>query len=119
MPAQKLTPARLTQIIVMLLILIAAFTWRTLDNNQGNIIRCVLKTCNVSLNNQEFEIHFDEHDSYIVGDSDNFRVSINNSMINPDLKTKNWVFKKHFESSHILITNKKNGDYVKIIRNEK
>ncbi|MDP2571676.1 hypothetical protein Q8W40_05755 [Vibrio penaeicida] len=119
MPAQKLTPARIAQIVVMLLILIAAFTWRTLDQDQGNIVKCMIKTCHFSLNNQAFEIHFTEHNNYIVGDSEQFRVSINNTIINPDINTKNWSFNEHDKYDHILITNKQNGDYVKVIHKEK
>ncbi|BCL69708.1 conserved hypothetical protein [Vibrio nigripulchritudo MADA3029] len=119
MPAQKLTPARLTQIVVMLLILIAAFTWRTLDQDQGNIINCVVKTCQFSLNKQPFEIRVTEHDIYIVGDSDKFRVSVNNNIVSADKNNSNWLISKQQKYDHILITNKESGDYVKVIHKEK
>lgn len=40
MAAQKLTKGRLVQIIVMMLLLITAFTYRTITHNEANVMTC-------------------------------------------------------------------------------
>ncbi|KXF80590.1 hypothetical protein [Enterovibrio coralii] len=52
MAAEKLTTARLVQILVVLAVLITAFTWRTLDYSpESKELSCVLKdqSCSVSI----------------------------------------------------------------------
>ncbi|SON48625.1 hypothetical protein [Vibrio tapetis] len=45
MAAEKLTRARLAQIIVMLLILVAAFTWRTFQHKVYTLSKCSVNKC--------------------------------------------------------------------------
>ena len=42
MAAEKLTPGRFAQIIIMLTLLVAAFTWRTLDYDKQDQLECNL-----------------------------------------------------------------------------
>ncbi len=60
MPAHKLTPGRLAQLILMLAILIAAFTWRTLNyvaNEPTHL--CVLHDdkCSLTLGQKQIYVH--------------------------------------------------------------
>ena len=51
MAAEKLTPGRFAQIIIMLTLLIAAFTWRTLDYDTQDKLECNLTPkCTVNIN---------------------------------------------------------------------
>ena len=60
MPAQKLTPARLIQIIVMLTILIGAFIWRTYEyqDDETAYSSCVIKNqrCSVKISSERLDI---------------------------------------------------------------
>ena len=54
MPAQKLTKARLAQIIIMLSILVVAFFWRTLTYEASNEVICNKeKVCKIKLFDDE------------------------------------------------------------------
>lgn len=51
MAAEKLTPGRFAQIIIMLTLLVAAFTWRTLDYDKQDKLECNLTPkCTVNVN---------------------------------------------------------------------
>ncbi|MCG9656881.1 hypothetical protein [Vibrio mediterranei] len=50
MPAQKLTKGRLVQIIIMMVVLIAAFSYRTVTHSDGKVVSCVEnRPCAVSV----------------------------------------------------------------------
>lgn len=57
MAAQKLTKGRLAQIIIMLCILIIAFTWRTATYNKEQNVTCNPKVaCSIRMNNSDIVV---------------------------------------------------------------
>ncbi|PFG56148.1 hypothetical protein ATG66_2474 [Vibrio sp. ES.051] len=60
MPAQKLTKARLAQILIMLSVLIGAFFWRTFTHETINTIDCSQKErCDVTIGEEKITINRD------------------------------------------------------------
>ncbi|MBV7296774.1 hypothetical protein [Enterovibrio paralichthyis] len=70
MAAEKLTTARLVQILVVLILLIAAFTWRTFNySNTQNKDQCSLNSgaCSVGISGGTVEIKlFNQEDGGVV-----------------------------------------------------
>ncbi|EHK9546941.1 MULTISPECIES: hypothetical protein [Vibrio] len=60
MPAQKLTKARLAQILIMLSVLIGAFFWRTFTHESVNSVDCSQKErCDVTIEGEIITINRD------------------------------------------------------------
>ncbi|MEZ8548941.1 hypothetical protein BCV29_03020 [Vibrio cyclitrophicus] len=106
MAAQKLTKGRLVQIIVMLVILIAAFTWRTVTYNNDKTVNCIIsKPC---------EFGIDKHNVLISGDSlgysietsetGKFIISNNGSEILEEKSPTNWLLQTSAKTSSITVT---------------
>ncbi len=57
MAAQKLTKGRLIQIIILMIILITAFIWRTVTYQAKPIVKIETKICNLNLGNCLFNIN--------------------------------------------------------------
>ncbi|WP_407333102.1 hypothetical protein [Enterovibrio sp. 27052020O] len=65
MAAEKLTTARLIQILVVMTVLIAAFVWRTLDYSvPKNIFQCemVANSCHVPMKGKEVSIKLEKQE---------------------------------------------------------
>ncbi|OEE82257.1 hypothetical protein A1OQ_04240 [Enterovibrio norvegicus FF-162] len=63
MAAEKLTTARLIQILVVMAVLIAAFVWRTIDySSSKNTLTCTMLAdeCQVSLKGEKVHIQYDK-----------------------------------------------------------
>ncbi|WP_102412486.1 hypothetical protein [Vibrio cyclitrophicus] len=106
MAAQKLTKGRLVQIIVMLVILIAAFTWRTVTYDNYETVSCIIsKPC---------EFGIDKHNVLISGDSlgysietsetGKFIISNNGSEILEEKSPTNWLLHTSAKTSSITVT---------------
>ena len=66
MAAQKLTKGRLVQIIVMLIILIAAFTWRTVTYDNNETVSCIVsKPCEFGIDNNNVCVSNNFYKSFI------------------------------------------------------
>ncbi len=60
MPAQKLTKARLAQILIMLSVLAGAFLWRTFTHETPNSIDCSQKQrCDLTISGERITINRD------------------------------------------------------------
>ncbi|MGP8305014.1 hypothetical protein [Vibrio sp. YIC-376] len=60
MPAQKLTKARLAQILIMLSILVVAFFWRTFTHETPNTVDCSQKErCDLTISGEKISINRD------------------------------------------------------------
>lgn len=106
MAAQKLTKGRLVQIIGMLVILIAAFTWRTVTYDNNETVSCIIsKPC---------EFGIDNHNVLISGDSSGysietsktgkFIISYDENGILEENKASGWALKTTDKASSITIT---------------
>lgn len=106
MAAQKLTKGRLVQIIVMLVILIAAFTWRTVTYDRNETVNCIVsKPCQFGIDN---------HNVLISGDSSGYSIEtsktgkfIINYTENGILEEKgpsNWLLQTNDKTSSITVT---------------
>ncbi|HAS8546858.1 hypothetical protein JKP28_10260 [Vibrio vulnificus] len=72
MPAQKLTKARLAQILIMLTILVVAFIWRSLSYQPLEEIDCSQKErCELTLDNSKMIIYRASHQIKIQTDKNN------------------------------------------------
>ncbi|WCE31305.1 hypothetical protein [Vibrio sp. SCSIO 43137] len=60
MAAEKLTKARLVQILVMMALLISAFTWRTITHVKEDVACFVPNPCNISVGGQKIAFNPDE-----------------------------------------------------------
>ncbi len=60
MPAQKLTKARLAQILIMLSVLVGAFLWRTFTHETPTSVDCSQKErCDVTISGERITINRD------------------------------------------------------------
>jgi hypothetical protein len=60
MPAQKLTKARLAQILIMLSVLVGAFFWRTFTHETLNSVDCSQKErCDLTISGEKISINRD------------------------------------------------------------
>ena len=67
MPAQKLTPARLAQILIMLILLLIAFFWRTVTYEPSQSFQCQLETkCTINVNNHPFTAFWQSEGQIVI-----------------------------------------------------
>ncbi|MFA0553308.1 hypothetical protein AB4538_20910 [Vibrio lentus] len=105
MAAQKLTKGRLVQIIVMLVILIAAFTWRTVTYDQDETINCIVsKPCQITIDKHNVLIS-DNNLGYLIETSKTgkFIISYDENGILEENKASNWALKTTDKASSITI----------------
>ncbi|GEM80618.1 hypothetical protein [Vibrio superstes] len=67
MAAEKLTKGRLIQIIVTFAVLIAAFTWRTIEHSDNKLTSetsCIAaNSCHFEFNNSDYQLELDRENS--------------------------------------------------------
>ncbi|MCF7504950.1 MULTISPECIES: hypothetical protein [Vibrio] len=106
MAAQKLTKGRLVQIIGMLVVLIAAFTWRTVTYDNNETVNCIVsKPC---------EFGIDKHNVLISGNSlgysietsetGKFIINQNGSGILEEKGPSSWLLQTSDNTSSITVT---------------
>ncbi|CAV18621.1 MULTISPECIES: hypothetical protein [Vibrio] len=106
MAAQKLTKGRLVQIIVMLVILIAAFTWRTVTYDNDETVNCIIsKPCQITI---------DKHNVLISGDNlgysietsktGKFIINYNESGTLEEKGASIWLLRTNAQNSSITVT---------------
>ncbi|MEZ9425550.1 hypothetical protein [Vibrio lentus] len=106
MAAQKLTKGRLVQIIVMLVVLIAAFTWRTVTYDHSETINCIIsKPCQMTIDKHNVLIS-DNNLGYLIETSKTgkFIISYDGKGILEKNEASNWVLKTTDKASSITIT---------------
>lgn len=92
MAAQKLTRGRFVQIIIMLVLLITAFTWRTMSFNASNNIQCELKpNCTFTVKNEHFEARKDDEKIVLDKPSDEWKIEPQSGDMKVIEKSDHWV----------------------------
>ena len=105
MAAQKLTKGRLVQIFVMLVALIAAFTWRTVTYDQDETINCIVsKPCQITIDKHNVLIS-DNNLGYLIKTSKTgkFIISYDENGILEENKASSWALKTTDKASVITI----------------
>ena len=98
MAAQKLTKGRLVQIIIMLVILIAVFTWRTVTYVNDETIDCIVsKPCQFGIEQHNVLIS-----GYSKGHGKIMNIPVNKGLLAPSKDTQNPWHTSLFCASHSL-----------------
>ncbi|TOP98943.1 hypothetical protein, partial [Vibrio parahaemolyticus] len=81
MPAQKLTKARLAQILIMLSLLVGAFFWRTFTHETSTSVDCSQKErCDVTIGEDKITINRDSSGILIeTTESTGLKIDLNQS----------------------------------------
>ena len=114
MAAEKLTPGRFAQIIIMLTLLVAAFTWRTLDYDKQDQLECNLTPkCTVNINDSSLIAYLEGAKLIIIKPTGGW------TMINPkqslEIEETKRLGKSHFTNQVlILFKNKNSADPFKV-----
>ncbi|MGI2943926.1 hypothetical protein [Vibrio diabolicus] len=117
MPAQKLTKARLAQILIMLSVLIGAFSWRTFTHESVTSIDCSQKErCDVTIEGEIITINRDSTGiSLETMKSSTLKIDLNQSgeFINLDREHKNMEWDTMPESRKITF---KKGENIVVVQ---
>lgn len=102
MAAQKLTRGRFVQIIIMLTVLIVAFTWRTIEHQTTKKITCEVNTrCAFYVNNSLFELELNEQEVVLETENLGWNVTeVNNIQLQSEQDTK-WIFNPYQGNAEI------------------
>ncbi|WP_299693244.1 hypothetical protein [uncultured Vibrio sp.] len=106
MAAQKLTKGRLVQIIIMLVILIAVFTWRTVTYNSDKTIDCIMsKPCQLNIDEHNISV-VDDKAGYLIETSETgiFIISVDGSGILAERDESSWSIKTNDKNSLVTVT---------------
>ncbi len=117
MPAQKLTPGRLAQIIVMLTILVVAFFWRTFTHEpkQETDIQCQISAgrCMLDISEEQIEVQKTRQNSLKIAkpEMDWTLSSEKNSVMN---RVNYWEVLLQPQQSDVILTltNSNNSNYL-------
>ncbi|EIF2702999.1 hypothetical protein Q4905_004119 [Vibrio alginolyticus] len=117
MPAQKLTKARLAQILIMLSVLISAFFWRTFTHESVNSVDCSQKErCDVTIEGEIITINRDSMGiSLETTESSTLKIDLNQSgnFINLNEKHKSVEWDIMPESKKITF---KKGENIVVVQ---
>ncbi|MFA0077865.1 hypothetical protein AB4427_06885 [Vibrio artabrorum] len=106
MAAQKLTKARLVQIIIMLAVLITAFIWRTINHESNETIKCIVsKPCEIGTDKHSILI-LDNDLGYSIKASEigAFSIGYNGNGILEEKEPSNWLLQTSDKTPSILVT---------------
>jgi len=102
MAAQKLTRGRFVQIIIMLTVLIAAFTWRTIEHDSVISVNCNTgEECAFYVNNSRFETQISAQRIEIKTDENDWVLVRENGEISPEVKNNTWLIEFTPESGAV------------------
>lgn len=106
MAAQKLTKGRLVQIIVMLVILLAAFTWRTVTYDNNETITCIVsKPCEFGIDNNNVSISGDSQGYSIeTSKTGKFIINYDGSGVLESKGASSWLLQTNDKTSSITVT---------------
>lgn len=99
MAAEKLTKARLVQILIMMVLLISAFTWRTITHVKEEVACFVPNPCNISVGGEEITFYSDG----VVPGNTSYR-TVSNDDLNLQIKSGEGIVKNTAESTIIHFT---------------
>ncbi|MDK9735801.1 hypothetical protein KI655_00685 [Vibrio sp. D404a] len=106
MAAQKLTKDRLVQIIVMLSILLAAFTWRTVTYTDNETVDCILSNpCEITIDKYNVMVSSDNL-GYLIETSESNKIAIgyegNGTLVAKSASS--WLLTTDEQTSQITVT---------------
>ena len=102
MAAEKLTRGRFAQIIIMLTLLIVAFTWRTIDHDPTIEIVCTEQSkCTFFVNNSLFEAQLKEQKLILHTSDIGWEVTDLRNIQLVDQQSSKWIFNIGQESAEI------------------
>ena len=116
MAAQKLTKGRLVQIIVMLSILLAAFTWRTVTYTNNETVNCILaEPCVITIDKYNVIVSSDSV-GYLIETPESNKVDINyvgeGSLVAKSASS--WLLKTDEPTSQITVTNTQQDNRISV-----
>ncbi|MCK6265010.1 hypothetical protein KP803_17160 [Vibrio sp. ZSDE26] len=92
MAAQPLTKGRFVQIIIMLIVLIGAFTWRTINHSQALFVDCKYQeTCVFNVKNSIVEAVFTRELIKLNVDQSIIDISTPLIVVKPTKNQKEWA----------------------------
>ncbi|EIV1854416.1 hypothetical protein ACWOGY_002907 [Vibrio vulnificus] len=117
MPAQKLTKARLAQILIMLTILVVAFIWRSLSYQPLEEIDCSQKErCELTLDNSKMIIYRASQQIKIQTDkNDNLKIDLDQNKTSNIPFSDNIILLDASTATSIKIRNKDNTTITVIV----
>ncbi|BAC94434.1 conserved hypothetical protein [Vibrio vulnificus YJ016] len=117
MPAQKLTKARLAQILIMLTILVVAFIWRSLSYQPLEEIDCSQKErCELTLDNSKMIIYRASHQIKIQTDkNNNLKIDLDQNKASNIPFSDNIILLDASTATSIKIRNKDNTTIAVIV----
>jgi len=114
MAAEKLTRARLAQIIVMLLILVAAFTWRTFQHKAFTFSKCSVNKCEFVFNAEKITI-IEINGGYLLkGRLDGVDIKFSGTDGQVSNSSNTWQVKSEDDQINILLTNQGGSEIVRV-----
>jgi len=106
MAAQKLTKGRLVQIVLMMVVLIAAFTWRTVTYDDHYSATCkLIDSCEINIDSHN--ILLSKHkDGFLIetSESTTFAFSVENASEISSLDEQVWLVKTNELDPVIFVT---------------
>lgn len=120
MAAQKLTKARLIQILVMLSLLIIAFFWRTATHSQQNKVTCNLQqTCTFNVKGSEFSVVAKHGVIFIETPNTGWKVASEVQPLTLIQEENVWQFEEPTVSSYVLaLTHSQQAETIKLTLNQ-
>ncbi|WP_394250902.1 hypothetical protein [Vibrio profundi] len=106
MAAQKLTKGRLVQIVLMMVVLIAAFTWRTVIYEEGYSASCkLIDSCEIKIDSHNILLSKHKGGFLIeTSESATFDISVENVSSVSSLNEKSWLVKTNEVDPVITVT---------------
>lgn len=114
MAAEKLTKGRLVQIIIMLLILVVAFTWRTLTHSDITFRECNTNACTFSFDSNHFSITEIDDGYLLSGNITNYELVLLHESSRVVKQKGSWKIETNETQLNILLTSKESNDNAKI-----
>lgn len=114
MAAEKLTRARLAQIIVMLLILVAAFTWRTFQHKVYTFSKCSVNKCEFVLDSKKITIIEIDGGYLLKGELEDVDIKLSNTDGVVSRSSNTWQVQTKDNKINILLTNQDDAEIVRL-----
>ncbi|MDN3679184.1 hypothetical protein QWZ04_02440 [Vibrio tapetis subsp. quintayensis] len=114
MAAEKLTRARLAQIIVMLLILVAAFTWRTFRHKVYTFSKCNVNKCEFLFNAEKISIIEIDGGYLLKGQLEDVDIKLSSTDGMVSNSSNRWQVQTDDNNINILLTNQDNSEIVRL-----
>ncbi|WP_260258482.1 hypothetical protein [Vibrio intestinalis] len=120
MAAQKLTKARLIQILVMLSLLIIAFFWRTATYSQQHNVTCNLQqTCTFNVKGEQFSVVSKHGVIFVETPNTEWKVTSETKQLTLIQEESVWQFEQPTDSNFVLVlTHSQQAEAIKLVLNQ-